>query len=237
MITKETFNGYIYGLILGDGYIDSGIHKRSFKIKSINLDFIDSIENYLNKETNLKTKVKKYDSSLKDGIQRQSYKELAISAHPYFAKIYHEFYDDNKNRIITNHSLNKITIQGLANWYMSDGYIVKVGLTKGKIVDRRVELALDRYTEKDVEKIQLFLKNELDLKTSKVKRKKGVYRLRMSLMDSQEFFLMIEPYIVDSFMFKLNLAYDYQPRWMSDEYFSLMNKLQNAKLLTNPYLG
>lgn len=234
---KETFNGYIYGLILGDGYLDSGIHKRSFRIKSINLDFINSIENYLNKETNLKTKVIRYDSSLRGGVQRQAYKELTISSHPYFAKIYHEFYDDFKGRIITNHALDKLTIQGLANWYMSDGYVVKVGLTKGKIVDRRVELALDRYTEKDVEKIQTFLKDKLGFKTSMIKRKKGVYRLRMSLMDSQKFFLMIEPYIVDSFMFKLNLAYDYQPNWMSDEYFDLMNKLQNAKLLTNPYSG
>lgn len=235
---KETFDGFITGLILGDGFIDGGIHKRGFRLKSINLDFVNQIESYLNKETNLNVKVNTFPKSIdSSGVVRQSYKELSIRAHPYFAKVYHEFYDDYKNRIITNHSLRKLTVQGLANWYMSDGYIVKVGLTKGKIVDRRVELAVDRYSKEDVEKIQKYLKETYSFKTSLIKRKRGIYRLRMSLLDSQHFFLMIKPYMSDSFMYKLNLAYDYQPKWMTDEYFNLMSELQNAKLLTNPYSG
>lgn len=233
---KETFDGFITGLILGDGFIDKGIHKRSFRIKSINLDFIDQIEDYLNKETNLNVQVKYYEGTLdSSGVAREPYKELTIRAHPYFAKAYHEFYDDYKSRIISNHSLRKLTIQGLANWYMSDGYVVKVGLTKGKIVDRRVELAVDRYSKEDVEKIKEYLEEKYSFKTSLIKRKKGVYRLRMSLLDSQHFFLMIKPYTSDSFMYKLNLAYDYQPKWMTDEYYNFMSELQNAKLLTNPY--
>lgn len=234
MNSKE-LKGYFTGLILGDGYIDSGVTKRAFRIKSINLDFIEKIKKDLEK-TNFEVVIKHYPAETRDGVSRQAYKELTIKAHPYFNKIYNYFYTDKGERYIHPKTLEWLTPAGWANWYMSDGYIVKVGLTKGKIVDRRVELATDRYPLDDVNRLRRVM-GELGYKTTLVNRGKGHYRVRISLLYAQYFLLKIEPHVVDSMRFKLNMAYDYQPKWMDDNYYSIMESLQSTNRLTNPYSG
>ena len=225
MIMKSTqLKGYLTGLILGDGHIDKGKTKKSFSIKSINFDFIHKIEKDL-EFTNFKIRVRTFPPSIINGVSRRSYKELTIRAHPYFVKMYPNFYNDTRGRVITEDYLDRLNEEGLANWYMSDGYIVHVGKTKGKIVDRRVELCLDRYTSEDVDKVIKYFTNTLGYRVHKVRRKIGVYRIRISLLDSQDFFIRILKHITPSMMYKLDLKYDYQPRWMCDEYFSLMNKI------------
>lgn len=213
---------FLTGLILGDGTIDSGISKRSFRIKSISHDFIDYIERSLRETTNFNIVVREFSGSTKNGTIRQPYKELIIKAHPYFNKRYHFFYDDYRNRRITKEVLKWLSPIGLANWYMSNGYIIKVGKESSEIKDRRVEIATDRYKKDDVEKIRDYFETEYGFSMKLVKRKEGMYRLRFSLLSAQHFFLMIEPYIVPSMRYKILLPYDYQPKWMADEYYSLI---------------
>lgn len=227
-MNSTKLRGYLTGLILGDGHIDKGVRKRSFRIKSINEDFIKKIEEDLKNSTNFKMQVKSYPSSYQDGVNRKPYWELTVKAHPYFAKKYHYFYDDYRKRRITTESLHWLNEEGLANWYMCDGYITHVGKTKGVIKDRRVDICTDRYTKSDVEKIQKYFMDKWNFKTSLNKRGNR-YRIRMSLMDAQYFFLMIEPHITPSFRYKLNLKYDYQPKWMCDEYYHLMNEIEKCE--------
>lgn len=229
---SSELKGFITGLILGDGSIDKGVTKRAFRIKSINHDFIRYIGEVIRKSTNFDVKITYHPATYKDGVVRKSYSELYIKAHPYFNKKYNHFYNDYRKRRITTEALGWLNPRGLAAWYMSDGYIVQVGKRSGTIKDRRVEIATDRYTKTDVEKMQRFFENRYGFKTSLVKRKKGVYRLRISLLDAQHFFVMIEPYVVPSMRYKLNLNYDYRPKWMTDEYYDLMLRLQSAELLT-----
>jgi hypothetical protein len=153
---SSELKGYLTGLILGDGTIDKGVTKRSFRIKSVNFDFIEKIERDLKKNTNWTIIVKEFNETIKDGVHRKPYKELIIKANPYFSKIYHYFYNDNRSRLISEKYLRSLSPEGLANWFMSDGYITLVGKTKGTIKDRRVELCTDRYNRKDVEKIQKY---------------------------------------------------------------------------------
>lgn len=219
---SSELKSFLTGLVLGDGHIDKGVTKRAFRIKSINYDFIDYIETELHATTNFNIIVKEFPSTDKDGIHRQSYKELTIKSHPYFAKKYHHFYNDYRKRIISKEALTWITPIGLANWYMSDGYIVNVGINSGKIKDRRVEIATDRYTETDVDKIIEMFETKYGYKMHKVKRREGVFRIRFSLLSAQNFFLLIEPYITPSMRYKILLKYDNKPKWMCDEYFSLI---------------
>lgn len=220
--------GYLTGLILGDGSIDKGVTKRAFRIKSINIDFIESIEKVLKETTNFKIEVRYFDASSKDGVNRKPYAELKVQAHPYFNKKYNFFYDDYRNRRITVESLRWLNSQGLANWFMSDGYTTLVGRKSGVIKDRRVELATDRYSEEDVNKIKKYLEETYGYTIKKVKRKEGVYRLRFSLLSAQHFFAMIEPYVVPSMRYKLNMCYEQQPKWMINEYYHLMNEIMKC---------
>lgn len=225
-MNSSQLKGYLTGLILGDGYIDKGVTKRAFTIKSINLDFINRIEETLSNTTNFNITVKQFPSSERNGVKRKAYSELRVNAHPYFAKKYHHFYNDYRKRIITSESLSWLNPEGLANWYMSDGYITLVGKTKGVIKDRRVELCTDRYSYDDVMKIKKFFEDSFGYKIHIVDRKRNnQYRIRISLKNAQNFFLMIRPYVTDSFLYKLNLKYDEKPIWMSEEYFSLMKDI------------
>ena len=120
---SSELKGFLTGLILGDGYIDSGITKRSFHIKSINKDFIDMIRIELESCTNFTITVKYTPEAFRGGCNHKEYWELFIKSHPYFAKKYHHFYGDHRERVISGWALNWITPYGLANWYMSDGYV------------------------------------------------------------------------------------------------------------------
>lgn len=229
---SSELKGYLTGLILGDGTIDKGVTKRAFRIKSINHDFIANINDNLRKNTNFDIRVRYFQATKRDGVNRQSYSELYIKAHPYFNKKYNHFYNDYRQRRITTESLSWLNLRGLAAWYMSDGYVVHVGKKSGVIKDRRVELSTDRYRKEDVIKIQKHLEDEYGFVTRLVHRGKGVYRLRMSLLSAQHFFVMIEPYVVPSMRYKLLMSYEYKPKWMTLEYYDLMNRLQSAELLT-----
>lgn len=229
-ITSQQLKSYLTGLILGDGFIDNGVNKRAFRIKSINTDFIESIYEAINKTTNFKVSVKEFPNSIgRDGTNHRKYQELTISSHPYFSKIYHLFYDDYRKRILTKKAIDSLGWEGWANWFMSDGYICKVGKESGKIVDRRVDLCTDRYSKKDVEYLSSFISKKYGYKT-KVFNRGNSYRIRMSLMDAQYFLLNISPFVVPSFYYKLDMSYDYRPTWMTDEYYQLMISIQSASL-------
>lgn len=229
-MNSSKLKGYLTGLILGDGHIDKGVSKRAFSIKSINFDFIEEIQSTLSETTNFTMYIKQIPSSYKDGVNRKAYQELRIKAHPYFAKKYHYFYNDFKKRVITTTTLSWLNLEGLANWYMSDGYITLVGKTKGIIKDRRVELSTDRYSYNDVLKIKRYFEESFGYKVKIIDRKRNnQYRIRISLKDAQDFFVMIRPHVVDSFLYKLDMKYDYKPEWMTEEYYSLMKYISQRE--------
>jgi hypothetical protein len=231
-MNSSELRSFLTGLILGDGSIDKGVDRRAFRIKSINFDFIDYIERELSNNTNFQITVDLHEASIIDGVNRKAYKELKVKSHPYFNKKYNHFYDDYRGRRVTSEALSWITPIALANWYMSDGYIVLVGKTSGVIKDRRVEIATDRYPLQEVEKMKEYLEATYGFKIILVKHKDNHYRLRFSLLSAQYLFLMIAPYIVPSMRYKIILPYENRPKWMCDEYYNLITRLQSAERLT-----
>ena len=236
-MNSSELRGYLTGLILGDGTLGKGVHKRSFEIKSINKDFIERIYEDIKSCSNFNIILKTVEARTDDyGVNHKLHYMLTIKAHPYFNKKYNYFYNDYRVRRITNESLSWLTLNGLANWYMSDGYICLVGKTKGYIRDRRVDLCTDRYKKEDVEKIRKYFYDTWGWETSLIKRKtnsKDMYRIRFKKTSAQDFLYKISPYIVPSFYYKLNMCYDYQPEWMTDEYYNLMIKIQKCERPNN----
>lgn len=229
-MNSSELRGFLTGLILGDGYIDYGTTKRSFHIKSIREDFIQQIYDELSSCTNFKLRIQYNDAQIRDGVHHKEYWELHIKSHPYFAKKYHHFYNDEKHRIVSKSALYWLTDYGLANWYMSDGYVCLVGKESGVIRDRRVEICTDRYTLHTVNRLRKMLSNKFQINTGLVKRGKR-YRIRVRKDSYCHFIRLVQPYIVKSMEYKLYLGYSKQPIWMPNDIWDYQEYLRSATTL------
>ena len=235
-MNSSELKGYLTGLIFGDGYIDKGVTKRSFRLRTINKGFAEKIYNDLSSCTNFDIKIIHHDAYYGNGCNHKEHWEIYIKAHPYFAKKYHHFYDDYKHRTASVESLSWINEAGLANWYMSDGYVCLVGKTKGYIRDRRVDICTDRYQEKTVEAMMQMLDKKFGVKTSKIKRN-NTYRIRIKSESYKTFFEIVLPHLTEDMKYKAYLGYECQPKWMSDEMWNLQSNLQSAIALTSNVEG
>ena len=221
-INSTELKSFYAGLIISDGYIAKGVSNRAFILRTINKDFAEYIESFTQAHTNFTTRIKylpaKIDNNL---VHHKEHWEFSTKAHPYFAKLYHIFYDDYRKKYIHPDMLSWLDLRGLANWYMADGYCTNVGKTKGKIVNCRVEFCNDCFTYDDN---LLFCKymSGLGYKTNPIKRG-NVYRASMSLYDAQRFFVEINQYIVPSMKYKLYM--NIQRPWMTDEYLLLKSDI------------
>lgn len=225
-MNSSELKGYLTGLIIGDGTIGKGITKRSFAIKSICKDFIDQIQNDLDSCTNFNTYVRFIPEHYSCGCNHKDSWELNVKAHPYFNKKYHHFYDDTRSRRVSKEAAGWLTPVGIANWYMSDGYVCHVGKTKGFVRSRRVDFCTDRYDMMSITRLQEAL-SRFGIETSVVKRGK-THRIRVKATSYERFIMLIEPYIVPPMRYKLWLAYDVKPEWMSEECWNLQESLKSA---------
>ena len=229
MNTSE-LKGYLTGLIIGDGYIDKGVNKRAFRIKTTHKDFADKIYEDLNSCNTFDITMSYHkEKTDKHNVHHKEYWELYVKAHPYFNKKYNNFYDDYRNRRITKNAINWLTPNGLANWYMSDGYVCLVGKTKGRIRSRRLEICTDRYTFENVKMVCNELLKKFDIDFQPIKRN-DCYRIRLRTFDYTKFINIIKPYVVPSMLYKLYLGYEQQPKWMSDEDWDFQNSISAIAL-------
>ena len=226
-MNSSELKGYLTGLIVGDGYIDKGITKRAFYIRTISKDFIYKIKNDLESCANFNIAIRHYDAYYGGGCNHKESYQLYIKAHPYFNKKYHHFYDDNRKRIISNEALNWITPNGIANWYMCDGYITLVGKQSGNIYNRRMDICTDRYSLDTIQKIQNMFLNRFDINTSIIKRDK-FYRIRIKSGSYSDFINLIKPYMVESMLYKMYLGYAERPQWMDDDMWNYQEYLRSA---------
>lgn len=230
-INSQELKGFLTGLILGDGTIDSGVHKRAFRLKSINKDFIDMVCYIISNNTNFKFYVKEHDAEVINGVSHKKYWEFKICSHPYFNKKYHNFYNDKRHRKIYSETLDWLNPIGLACWYMSDGYVCHVGKNSGHIYGRRIEIATDRYYYEDIQLMVQKLKFKWNIESSIITRGK-VFRIRIKTKSYETFISLISPYIVPSMLYKLYLGYSKKPNTLSDKGWEYQQYLLSAITLT-----
>ena len=235
-MNSSELKGFLTGLILGDGCIDKGVTKRAFSIKSIDFKFIEYIEKQVKSVNTFKSLIKYTPEHYSCGCNHKESWEYKIYAHPYFNKIYHYFYNDTKHRKIYRKTLEWLNPIGLANWFMSDGYICLVGKTKGNIKSRRLDICTDRYYKEDVELMASFLKHKFNLNVSVIKRN-NTYRLRINKSSYEDFISLIYPYVIPSMYYKLYLGYTTKPEWMSDIFWKKQQSLLSAVTLTSNVEG
>lgn len=236
-INASELRSFLTGLILGDGTIDKGTNKRSFRIKSINHDFINYIEYVIKNNTCFRYYINEFPEMIdRYNVRHQKCWQFVITSHPYFNKLYHYFYDDYRHRTVYTKTLNWLTPIGLANWYMSDGYICLVGKNTGNIYNRRLDICTDRYKLEDIQKIQNFLQDKFGIRTSINKRGKS-YRIRICMESYEKFITLIQPYIVPSMLYKLYLGYNNKQKWMSNDFWNFQEYLKSAVTLPSNVEG
>lgn len=221
-ISATELRSFYAGLILSDGTIDKGVSKRAFALATVNEDFADYIIDFTKTYTNFEI-TKKYSPAKLDSknVQHKQYWTVSIKANPYFAKLYHLFYDDYRKKYINPKVLNWLDYRGLANWYMSDGYCTNVGKTKGLVVGCRVEFCNDCFSFNDNQIFCNWLSN-FGHKTKVIKRG-SCYRSRMSLYDAQVFFVKISDFIVPSMRYKLFM--NVERSWFTEDYKTLKSDI------------
>ena len=235
-MNSSELKGYLTGLIFGDAYIDKGVTKRAFVLKTINRDFALKVKEDIESCSPFQVFIKHNLPIIKDGVNHKEYWEVKIYAHPYFAKKYHHFYDDYKNRIASKEALNWITPQGLSNWYMCDGYVCLVGKESGLIKNRRIDFCTDRYSLSTIESMQKMLKNKFNIESSIIKRGR-FYRIRIKATSYETFIDLVKPYIIPSMLYKLYLGYPTKPKVLTEEGWRFQKYLQSAIALTSKVEG
>lgn len=104
--------------------------------------------------------------------------------------------------------LRYLTLQGLAVWFMDDGSksFKRIG---GKI--HAVEVTLNTYLSKEENELLIaFFKAKWDVRWG-LNKSKGHYRLRMGTREARRFFALIEPYVIDSMKYKIDLQFGTAP--------------------------
>ena len=100
--------------------------------------------------------------------------------------------------------LNYLTLQGLAIWFMDDGS--KSFKRVGSRI-HSVEVTLNTYLSKEENEIIISYFKERWGICWGLNKSKDKYRLRMGTREARNFFSLIEPFIIDSMRYKINLQF------------------------------
>lgn len=196
--------------VLADGYIEKqkyGNARYKLSQKSDHLDYIDYISNYL--ET--LTKVTRYEIpaasyEIKNKLCNVSAQlRITTMAHPAYTTIHSRFYLDGVKRV-SQHDLVFIDAEFMAVWFQEDGS-TKVP-KDSKSPNLEISLCTDSFSYGD----QVLLRRAIIERTGFIfnvqrrgKNKNGeqTYRLHLSRKQTDEFIDYVYPYIVPSFMYKI----------------------------------
>jgi hypothetical protein len=111
----------------------------------------------------------------------------------------------NRVKTFSRNFLEYLTLQGLAIWFMDDGSksFKKVG---NKV--HAVEVTLNTYLSKEENEVIIeFFRERWDINWG-LNKSRDSYRLRMGTREARKFFPLIEPFIIDSMKYKINLQFD-----------------------------
>jgi hypothetical protein len=128
---------------------------------------------------------------------------LWTRTHPRLRVIHKWFYKSGKKHY-SRRILDYLTPLGIALWYMDDGSL-SYKKREGKIHGR--EIHLNTYCSLEEAEIIRTYFDEVWGISWKLVINKSFYRLRMGTNAAEKFFAVIEPYIIPSMKYKLDLKY------------------------------
>ena len=161
-------------------------------MRSVNLDFITWIKTVIDNITGSRlSPCKDYNT---DGCIREPQHRLESKRHPIFTKIHDRIYT-GKYKGVSSHYLKLLDAEALAILFMCDGSsVLKPYLD--------ITLNLKRLSEGDILLVKHYLKKNLDLEWN-INKQNSYRYLRLRSKDYKKFYDLIEPYVFDSFKYKI----------------------------------
>lgn len=206
-LNKKERLGFITGNIFGDSHLYKNNH-RCFQFKHCDKQY----EYFLWKKNIMLRFFPDANIKISSGSYAEGYKWNGLFfTSDYFERIYNQFYDENGIKHISFGRLNQLTPLGLAVWYMDDGNLnthMNRLLKNGdrSIRNRSITIATNCFTydeHKDIEK-WFKIRHGITVKTYK---HKNSFRTVMNATNSNKFIKIIEPYIIDSMLYKIDMKY------------------------------
>lgn len=219
--TSSEMKGALIGTLLGDSWISN---RNEFGCEQISENLIDYKKEIL-ESIHPDIKVYKYERQRQPTKFNKNPKKVFViqtNKHKYFEKLRNQLYI-NGSKQVSSKILNKLTIEGLALWYMDDGYCdyKKSNNTKN------LRFCTDSYDNFSIKQIQTYF-SKLGLSTKIMMhkaRRNYDSKPRVSIGGSrnmQHFVNLIYPYILPEFYYKIDLHYDEKTlltKRCSKEYF------------------
>lgn len=188
----------IYGIILGDGYLQKTGKKNSrmrlehgIKQKEYLLWKMKELPDLFLGKPKILKRLHPLTGKTYEYIRHQS------NSSPFLGNLRRIFYPEDKKIIPAN--LKKFLKHPLtlAVWYMDDGYYSR------KKDDKTAYLYFGRITREEAKIVQKVLRENFSLETSIVDKKKKGMALRFFAKDSDKLANLIKPYILPLFFYKL----------------------------------
>lgn len=123
---------------------------------------------------------------------------------------YRKLFYPNGKKEVNKRILGQLEPLGLAVWYMDDGNKILHKYTKKDssqgIKSREICINTQCFTPEEHELMIAYFNKQYGIEC-KMYKNKGSYRLVMNAQNANKFITMIEPYILDSMKYKIDLQY------------------------------
>ena len=213
-LSKEN-KEFLFALCLGDGYLSKPLGN-----KNVALECGHSIKQleYLTWKRDKVFEILGGFKSPKIGIRKihlkcndNTYESCRFSkAHPYFSYLRKVLYV-NDVKYITEQALELLSVQGLAIWFMDDGWGFNIRDRKGELTDRMcLGISTDSFSKEENDLIaktiydKFGIKFHVNCKYSPGKDHKKLWFLRINSKEqAQKFIELIAPYMHPSMLYKI----------------------------------
>lgn len=132
---------------------------------------------------------------------------LRSARHPFFNKFRERMYGTGR-KSVDPHYLTLLDWEFMAHWYQEDGSL-SVSVHKEKYFQYHLEIASQSFSYAENMQLRAAIKEKLNLdwRVVPMKNSKGsvLYKLQSSRKDIETFCENISPYVVNSFLYKIDL--------------------------------
>lgn len=214
-LRSSDLDSIVYGTLLGDASLSkpSGKANSNFTLSHSpkQKEYLEFKKDLVNNISHVKMKYKEIDYTNKQN--QKTYKTCYYYSNylEYFTKLRKIFYLSGR-KIVTRKILNKLKPLGLALWWMDDGSLVIYERKDRNAVNRYATLATCNFTYEEHEIIVKYFNEVWDIfpkikKRTATKSDKEYYVLKFPMKEFRKFKEIIEPHIIPSMQYKIDLKY------------------------------
>lgn len=202
--------GALYGTLLGDSTVTN---RNEFSCEQVSENLIKYKGRLLaNIAPGLKVYYHSRERGSKQVINNKEYNRstsyiVQTNSHPFFSK-YRDIFYGTGTKQVTKAILEALTPEGLALWFMDDGYLDY----KPSNNTRNLRICTDSFDELSIKNIMQYFNDTWGINTKLYMHNAGYGRLpkpRVSFNpeNAQKFIVIVHKYFLPEFYYKINLHY------------------------------